>query len=549
MADVPTPRRTRSPNCAGCSECCAPTRARAAARTRRDRRPRRDHSSGGCRRSVRAHGPGRTGRRRRRAHRVPRRARSADERGEARRAVYCRVEVALGDDALLVSVSDDGAGPSAPTAGTASSECASGWPSSADRSRPEHGRVGGFEVRARLPLTARSARQCRHDNPRRGRRRPGTRTQRLLDDPRRATRHRSRRRSGRRRGSGRRSRGASGPTSCSWTCACRGMDGIEATRLLAGHGVEDPVKVVILTTFDLDEYVFDALQAGASGFLLKDSDAKTSSTPCGWWRPATRCSRPRSPRRLIEELTPAAPTPASDAADLERLTPREQRGPRAHRTRARTTPRSASTLVVVRSDREDPRRAGTDEARAPRSGARGHLRVRGRTRGSDHGWTDLIPPGSDDIRRPVADDRCMLRRLGSVARRRAPHGHGAWLLVGLLGLVAAGVLFSSLDADLDDPPAFESEQVSRRLDAHRRRAAIDRRHRRRCAGARRDDLRRSRQRRASRPVFTVRATTARATGDRSRVAGLARRRRRRGCRGRGRVDRARHRRTRGARRR
>ena len=48
------------------------------------------------------------------------------------------------------------------------------------------------------------------------------------------------------------------------------MDGIEATRRLAGPGVEDPVKVVILTTFDLDEYVFDALQAGASGFLLKD---------------------------------------------------------------------------------------------------------------------------------------------------------------------------------------------------------------------------------------------------------------------------------------
>ena len=46
------------------------------------------------------------------------------------------------------------------------------------------------------------------------------------------------------------------------------LDGIEATRLLAGPGVTDPVKVVILTTFDLDEYVFAALRAGASGFLL-----------------------------------------------------------------------------------------------------------------------------------------------------------------------------------------------------------------------------------------------------------------------------------------
>ena len=48
------------------------------------------------------------------------------------------------------------------------------------------------------------------------------------------------------------------------------MDGIAATRALAGPDVVEPVKVVILTTFDLDEYVFEALRAGASGFLLKD---------------------------------------------------------------------------------------------------------------------------------------------------------------------------------------------------------------------------------------------------------------------------------------
>ena len=48
------------------------------------------------------------------------------------------------------------------------------------------------------------------------------------------------------------------------------LDGLEATRRLAGPGVADPVRVLMLTTFDLDEYVFDALRAGASGFLLKD---------------------------------------------------------------------------------------------------------------------------------------------------------------------------------------------------------------------------------------------------------------------------------------
>ena len=49
------------------------------------------------------------------------------------------------------------------------------------------------------------------------------------------------------------------------------LDGIEATRLLAGPDVDDPFAVVIITTFDLDEYVHGALRAGARGFLLKDA--------------------------------------------------------------------------------------------------------------------------------------------------------------------------------------------------------------------------------------------------------------------------------------
>lgn len=49
------------------------------------------------------------------------------------------------------------------------------------------------------------------------------------------------------------------------------LDGIEATRQLAGPGVGTPVKVLVVTTFNVDEYVYDALRAGASGFLLKDA--------------------------------------------------------------------------------------------------------------------------------------------------------------------------------------------------------------------------------------------------------------------------------------
>lgn len=51
-----------------------------------------------------------------------------------------------------------------------------------------------------------------------------------------------------------------------------GQDGIAATRALCGPGVADPIPVLVLTTFDIDDYLFGALEAGASGFLLKDSD-------------------------------------------------------------------------------------------------------------------------------------------------------------------------------------------------------------------------------------------------------------------------------------
>ncbi len=54
-----------------------------------------------------------------------------------------------------------------------------------------------------------------------------------------------------------------------------GMDGITATRLLCGPDVADPIPVLVLTTFDVDEYLFGALEAGASGFLLKDAEPAT----------------------------------------------------------------------------------------------------------------------------------------------------------------------------------------------------------------------------------------------------------------------------------
>ena len=61
------------------------------------------------------------------------------------------------------------------------------------------------------------------------------------------------------------------PDVCLFDVRMPELDGIEATRMLAGSDVDDPIPVVVITTFDLDEYVHGALKAGARGFLLKDA--------------------------------------------------------------------------------------------------------------------------------------------------------------------------------------------------------------------------------------------------------------------------------------
>jgi DNA-binding NarL/FixJ family response regulator len=62
------------------------------------------------------------------------------------------------------------------------------------------------------------------------------------------------------------------PDVCLFDIGMPKMDGIEATGILAGPDVEDPIPIVVITTFDRDEYVYGALKAGARGFLLKDAD-------------------------------------------------------------------------------------------------------------------------------------------------------------------------------------------------------------------------------------------------------------------------------------
>jgi DNA-binding NarL/FixJ family response regulator len=102
------------------------------------------------------------------------------------------------------------------------------------------------------------------------------------------------------------------------------MDGIEATRRIVqaadGGG---PVKVLMLTTFDLDEYVYDALRAGASGFLLKDVPADQLVAGIHLVAQGEALLAPSITRRLIQEFSRSAPSRQEAPAGLAELTPRE----------------------------------------------------------------------------------------------------------------------------------------------------------------------------------------------------------------------------------
>jgi DNA-binding NarL/FixJ family response regulator len=96
-----------------------------------------------------------------------------------------------------------------------------------------------------------------------------------------------------------------------------GVDGIEATRRLAG------AKVIILTTFDLDDYVYDALSAGASGFLLKDAGAERLFEAVRVVAAGDALLAPQVTRRLIAEFARQRPRVRPTPERLSELTPRE----------------------------------------------------------------------------------------------------------------------------------------------------------------------------------------------------------------------------------
>jgi DNA-binding NarL/FixJ family response regulator len=121
------------------------------------------------------------------------------------------------------------------------------------------------------------------------------------------------------------------------------LDGIEVTRALAGPGVRDPLRVVVVTTFDLDEYVYGALRGGAAGFVLKDAGPALLVEAVRAAANGEALVSPSVTLRLLRHLT-AGGAPAGRATDVP-LSDRQLEVVRAV-ARGRTNQEIAAELFI-----------------------------------------------------------------------------------------------------------------------------------------------------------------------------------------------------------
>nr|WP_269476350.1 response regulator transcription factor [Phytohabitans suffuscus] len=113
------------------------------------------------------------------------------------------------------------------------------------------------------------------------------------------------------------------PDVCLLDIRMPGMDGIEATRALAGPSVADPLAVVVITTFDLDDYVYAALRAGARGFLLKEAGPALLAQAVHAAAAGDALIAPSVTTRLLKAFADTGPA-APPKQPIEALTDREE---------------------------------------------------------------------------------------------------------------------------------------------------------------------------------------------------------------------------------
>jgi DNA-binding NarL/FixJ family response regulator len=113
------------------------------------------------------------------------------------------------------------------------------------------------------------------------------------------------------------------PDVCLFDIRMPGMDGIEATRALAGPSVAEPLAVVVITTFDLDDYVYAALRAGARGFLLKEAGPALLAQAVHAAASGDALIAPSVTTRLLKAFADAGPA-APPKQPIEALTDREE---------------------------------------------------------------------------------------------------------------------------------------------------------------------------------------------------------------------------------
>ncbi len=187
-----------------------------------------------------------------------------------------------------------------------------------------------------------------------------------------------------------------------------GLDGIEATRQITASPETSGVRVLILTTFDLDEYVFAALRAGASGYLLKDTPPADLLAAIRVIAAGDALLDPGVTRRLIAEFTRrSGPDPVPSAGGGAR---------RGNRTRTRSPDARRARLLQHRDrraaarqhvDREDPRRPPAHEAGRAGPGSARHRRLRRRPGQPGSRLTAYLGPGVLAVRGVLAVcDRC-----------------------------------------------------------------------------------------------------------------------------------------------